>query len=182
MKDKAPPAAPGKVILGIDPGLARMGYGVILQREGRCRALDYGTMTSAARAPVEKRLVDLFEQMRAVLKKNKPDAVALEELFFSKNVKTGMAVSQARGVAVLAAGLAGLPVYEYRPVEVKQAITGYGQAEKQQVQKMVKLLLGLSEVPKPDDTADALAVALTHAQVGGGTLARMIQANQGRGF
>jgi crossover junction endodeoxyribonuclease RuvC len=178
LKDKISSGAPRKIILGIDPGLARMGYGVIVQQSGRLKALDYGTITSAAHTPIAERLVLLFDQIRKVLKKHKPDAVALEEVFFSKNVKTGIVVSQARGVAVLAAGLAGLPVYEYRPVEVKQAVTGYGQAQKEQVQRMVKLLLGLSEVPKPDDTADALAVALTHAQIGGGALARMIQENR----
>ena len=155
-----------------------MGYGVIVQQSGRLKALDYGTITSAAHTPIAGRLVVLFDQIQKVIKKHKPDAVVLEELFFSKNVKTGIVVSQARGVAVLAAGLAGLPVFEYRPVEVKQAVTGYGQAQKEQVQRMVKLLLGLNEVPKPDDTADALAVALTHAQIGGGVLARMIQENK----
>ncbi|HET9869748.1 MAG TPA: crossover junction endodeoxyribonuclease RuvC, partial [bacterium] len=126
------------------------------------------TLTTPAGEAVEKRLVRLFEGLRGLVEAHRPQVLALEILFFSKNVTTGIAVGQARGVAVLVAGLAGIPVAEYRPAEVKQAVTGYGLADKQQVQKMVKLLLGLTETPKPDDTADALAVALTHAQGGGG--------------
>jgi len=159
---------PGRLILGVDPGLARMGYGLIRETAGRWRMVEGGTLSTPAGMPVEKRLVMLFEGLRALVEKHRPQVLALEQLFFSKNVTTGMAVGQARGVAVLVAGLADLPVFEYRPAEVKQAVTGYGQADKGQVQKMVKLLLGLAETPKPDDTADALAVALTHAQGGGG--------------
>ncbi len=139
--------------------------------------VDCGTLSTKAGLPVEKRLVSLFEGLRELVEKHRPEVMALEQLFFSKNVTTGIVVGQARGVAVLTAGLARIPVYEYRPVEVKQAVTGYGQADKQQVQKMVKLLLGLAETPKPDDTADALAVALTHAQGGGGAWLKQLKEN-----
>jgi len=147
-----------------------MGYGVVVQKDGRLRALDYGTFTSKAGDPMEGRLAVLFKQVTAVVRKWKPDSAAMEELFFAKNVKTAMAVAQARGVALLACGLEGVPVTEYRPLGIKQAVAGFGGADKQQIQKMVKLLLGLAEVPKPDDTADALAVAITHAQCSGNRL------------
>ncbi len=167
--------ARGKTILGIDPGLARMGYGVVVQTGNRMKAGEYGTLTTEAHAPLEQRLVVLFEKLNKVLKKTKPDVVAMEELFFSRNVKTAIAVGQARGVALLACGMAGVAVYEYRPVEIKQAVTGHGGADKDQVQKMVKLLLGLEEIPKPDDTADALAVAITHTQCSGTQLSEAIK-------
>ncbi|SRR5665213_694700 len=167
-------AAP-KIILGIDPGLARMGYGVIVQKGSQLKALEYGTITSVAHTDVEKRLVVVFEKLQKVLKKMKPDEVAIEELFFARNVKTAISVGQARGVALLACGLAGVPVFEYKPVEIKQAVTGFGAADKEQIQKMVKLLLGLSEVPKPDDTADALAIAITHAQCSGTRLSEVVK-------
>jgi crossover junction endodeoxyribonuclease RuvC len=152
-----------------------MGYGVIAQENGKLKAVEYGTMTSEAHTDVEKRLVVLFEKLQKVLKKVKPDEVAIEELFFARNVKTAISVGQARGVAILACGLANVPVFEYKPGEVKQAVAGFGAADKQQVQKMVKLLLGLSEVPKPDDTADALAIAITHAQGSGTRLSEVVK-------
>jgi crossover junction endodeoxyribonuclease RuvC len=171
------PYAPAakKVILGIDPGLARMGYGVISQSGSQLKALEYGTMTSEAHTEAEQRLVVLFEKLQKVLKKVKPDEVAIEELFFARNVKTAISVGQARGVALLACGLANVPVFEYKPMEVKQAVAGFGAADKEQIQKMVKLLLGLSEVPKPDDTADALAIAITHAQCSGTRLSEVVK-------
>ena len=161
--------------MGIDPGLARMGYGVVVLQGSRMTAEEYGTMTSEAHTPLEQRLVVLFKQLEKILKKTKPDVVAVEELFFSRNVKTAIAVGQARGAALLACGLAGVAVYEYRPVEIKQAVAGSGAADKEQVQKMVKLLLGLSEIPKPDDTADALAIAITHAQCSGTNLSEAVK-------
>jgi crossover junction endodeoxyribonuclease RuvC len=164
-----------KVVLGIDPGLARMGYGVVAQRDGRFKAVEYGTLTSQPHTPLEQRLADLFGKVQKVLKKARPDEVAMEELFFSRNAKTAIGVGQARGVALLACGLAGIAVYEYRPMEVKQAVAGYGNADKEQVQKMVKLLLGLEEVPKPDDTADALAIAITHLQCSGTRLSEALK-------
>jgi len=132
-------------------------------------------MTSEAFTDVEKRLVIIFEKLRKILRKVKPDEVAIEELFFARNVKTAISVGQARGVALLACGLAGIPVFEYKPMEVKQAVAGFGAANKEQIQKMVKLLLGLNQVPKPDDTADALAIAITHAQCSGTRLSEAVK-------
>lgn len=172
-----PVRGPGRVILGVDPGLARMGWGFIRESAGKWKVVACGTLSTPAGEPVEKRLVILFEGLRELVERHRPEVMALERLFFSKNVTTGMVVGQARGVAVLVSGLANIPVYEYRPAEVKQAVTGYGLADKQQVQKMVKLLLGLVETPKPDDTADALAVALTHAQGGGGAWLKELREN-----
>jgi crossover junction endodeoxyribonuclease RuvC len=175
LRDKEIAKTGEKLILGIDPGIARMGYGVVALQGNRMRALDYGTLTTEAHEPPEQRLAVMFEKVKKVLKKVKPEAVAMEELFFSRNAKTAIAVGQARGVALLACGLAGLPVFEYRPMEVKQAVTGYGAADKGQVQKMVKVLLGLTVVPKPDDTADALAIAITHAQCSGTQLSETVK-------
>lgn len=153
-------------VLGIDPGLARMGYGLVERNGTRLRALDYGTIETRAGKGTADRLVELFRGLQGILKKTRPDEAAIEELFFSKNVKTAITVGHARGVAVLACGLARVPVSEYKPGQVKQAVTGYGAADKRQVQRMVTVLLGLSEVPKPDDTADALAIAIAHAHAG----------------
>ena len=164
-----------RLVLGIDPGLARMGFGLVALEGNRMTAVSYGTLTTEAGRPPEQRLAVLFEKLGAVLKKAKPQAVAMEALFFSRNAKTAIAVGQARGVALLACGLEGLPVFEYRPMEVKQAVAGFGAADKQQVQKMVKLLLGLRETPKPDDTADALAIAITHAQCAGTRLSEAVK-------
>lgn len=172
---KNPSAAAAKVILGIDPGIARMGYGVVVQQGHQMKAAQYGTLTTEPHRPLEERLVEMFGKVQEVLKKAKPHAVAMEELFFSRNAKTAIAVGQARGVALLACGLEGLSVYEYRPMEIKQAVAGYGGADKGQVQKMVKLLLGLAEIPKPDDTADALAIAITHAHCSGTRLSETVK-------
>jgi crossover junction endodeoxyribonuclease RuvC len=159
-----------------------MGYGLLEQKDGRTRALEYGVFTSAAGGPLEDRLAELFGKLQRTLGKRRPDAVAVEELFFSRNVKTALVVGQARGVALLACALAGVPVFEYKPSEVKQAVTGYGGADKAQVQRMVKLLLGLRETPKPDDAADALAIALAHAQSAGTRLAESLKRMSRRGF
>ena len=175
MTVKITPVNRPKVILGIDPGLARMGYGLVLFQGNRMTAGEYGTLTTEAHQPLEQRLVVLFKKLEKVLRKTKPDMVAMEELFFSRNAKTAIAVGQARGVALLACGLAGVAVYDYRPMEIKQAVAGHGAADKAQVQKMVKLLLGLSEIPKPDDTADALAIAITHAQCSGTQLSEAVK-------
>jgi len=152
-----------------------MGYGVVVKKGHQFKALDYGTLTTEAHRPLEERLAVMFEKVQTVLKKAKPDEVAMEDLFFSRNVKTAIAVGQARGVALLACGLAKVPVFSYKPNEVKQAVAGFGAAEKTQMQKMVKLLLGLDEVPKPDDTADALAIAITHAQSSGTLLSEAVK-------
>jgi len=151
-------------VLGLDPGLARMGYGAIRTEGNRFKALFYGTLETFPDEGDPERLARLYDGLRGLIRRQRPDSVAIEELFFSKNVKTAMGVAQARGVALLVCGQEGIPVFSLKPGQVKQAVTGYGSAEKGQVQRMVKLLLGLQETPKPDDTADALAVAIAHAQ------------------
>jgi len=165
----------GRVILGIDPGIARMGYGAVLQEGNRMRALDFGTLTTGKEGSPERRLTEIFGKLQKVLRKVRPSVVAMEELYFARNAKTAVAVGQARGVALLACGLAGVPVFGYKPLEIKQAVAGHGSADKGQVQRMVKALLGLSEIPKPDDTADALAAALTHAQGTGTPLSEAVK-------
>lgn len=154
------------VILGIDPGLAIVGYGVIEYKNGRFRTLAYGAITTPAHTPVEKRLALIFRDLTALIKKYKPDEMAVEELFFTNNITTGIAVAEARGVILLAAETNGLPVFEYTPLQVKQAVVGYGKAEKKQVLLMVQTILALAKMPKLDDTADALAIAICHAHTG----------------
>ena len=150
-------------ILGIDPGLATMGYGVIESNGDRHKLLQYGVLTTAAGQPMPQRLRALVIGVQQLMDTYKPDDVAFEELFFSKNITTGMAVSAARGVALVAVAQKTDSIYEYTPMQVKMAVTGHGKAEKQQVQMMVKALLGMREIAKPDDAADAIAVAITHA-------------------
>lgn len=152
-------------ILGLDPGTAITGYGVIdLLPDGEVRVVTYGVVRTPARQPLPERLRQLYNALQALLALHRPAQAAVEKLFFQRNVTTAMAVGQARGVALLALALAEVPVAEYAPNEVKEAVTGYGSADKQQVQRMVQALLGLEERPRPDDAADALAVALCHAQ------------------
>ncbi|MGC8872995.1 MAG: crossover junction endodeoxyribonuclease RuvC [Chloroflexia bacterium] len=148
-------------VLGLDPGTARLGWGVI-EGEEEPRLVDCGTLTTPADRPLAARLGQLFAELQVLVARLQPEAAALEELFFSRNVRTAFAVGQARGAALAALASAGIPVYEYTPLEVKQAVTGYGRAEKRQVQEMVRALLRLAEIPRPDDTADALAVAICH--------------------
>ena len=150
-------------ILGIDPGLATMGYGVIEAERGKYRLIQYGAITTPAGQPMPNRLRAIFQGVRQLMEIYEPDEVAFEELFFSKNITTGMAVSAARGVALVAVVQSTEEIYEYTPMQIKQAVTGYGGADKHQVQHMVKLLLHMDEIPRPDDAADAVAVALTHA-------------------
>lgn len=171
------PLGPGKPfkVLGVDPGLARMGWGVVEKKGSAFRALAYGTLETKAGKPIPERLKEIYEGLEALLAKHRPDVVAMEELFFSRNTKTAIVVGQARGVSLLACGMAGVQVAEYRPMEIKQAVTGWAGADKGQVQKMVKLLLGLTETPRPDDTADALAIAITHAQSAGTPLSEMVK-------
>lgn len=154
------------IILGIDPGYAITGYGIIAKDKGNLKAIDYGVITTPAKAYFPLRLRDIHESLSHLIKEFKPDCVAVEELFFSRNTTTAIGTAQARGVAVLAAAQAGKPVYEYTPLQVKVAVTGYGRAEKLQIQEMVKMLLKLKQQPKPDDAADALAVAICHAHSG----------------
>lgn len=151
------------IILGIDPGLATMGWGVIETANDRHRLIQYGALTTAAKSPMPQRLCAIFSGVSQIMDMFKPDDVAFEELFFSKNVTTGMAVSAARGAALVAAGQKTENLFEYTPMQIKQAVTGQGKADKHQVQMMVRALLSMTEIAKPDDAADALAVAITHA-------------------
>lgn len=150
-------------ILGIDPGTATTGYGVVEDDpEGKLIPVVYGTIVTPPSMPSEQRLLKIFTELHEIMLLHKPQEAAVEKLFFYKNVTTAMAVGQARGVVVLAFAQEGLTIGEYTPLEVKQAITGYGSADKRQVQEMVKVLLDLETIPKPDDAADALAVAICH--------------------
>ena len=151
------------IILGIDPGTAIMGYGLIEQKGNHLRALAYSCWRTPAHTPLAERLLMLYDEIDAFLSAHSPDHMAVEELFFSSNAKTALAVGQARGIVLLAGARHGIPIYEYTPLQMKQAVVGYGKAEKKQVQQMVKSLLNLQEIPKPDDTADALGLAICHA-------------------
>ena len=151
------------IILGIDPGLATLGYGVIEADNQKRRLIQFGTLTTPAGQPLPQRLRAIYQGMNQLLDIYQPDEVAFEELFFSKNITTGIAVSHARGVALLAVVQRTENLYEYTPMQIKQAVTGYGGADKHQVQQMVKMLLNMKDIARPDDAADALAVALTHA-------------------
>ena len=151
------------IVLGIDPGLATVGWGVVCFENNRTLSLvDYGTIETRAGLPTPRRLSMIAEGISQLIEKYRPDAVAFEELFFNTNVKTAIAVAQARGAALLAAYGYTHELYEYTPLQVKQAVVGYGRAEKAQVQQMVKAILNLPEIPKPDDVADALAIAVCH--------------------
>jgi crossover junction endodeoxyribonuclease RuvC len=151
------------IVLGIDPGLANTGYGVVARRDGRLLALDGGVIETRAELATERRLAEIHAAVDDLLGEHKPDAVALEELYFGQNVRTAFTVGQARGVILLAAGQRGLPCTSYTPQQVKGSVCGSGRAQKDQVARMVKVLLGLAEEPRPDHAADALAVALCHA-------------------
>ncbi len=147
-------------VLGIDPGTATTGYGVVEGKGMRLRHIAHGTLTTPPEWTPSVRLKSLFEQANALLEQYTPDAVAIEKLYFTKNITTGIAVAQARGVLVLSAELAGLRIAEFTPLEVKNAVTGYGKAPKRQVQEMLRILLTLDDIPRPDDAADALALAV----------------------
>lgn len=152
------------VILGIDPGFAIVGFGVLQSEGGKQGLLSCGAITTPAGLSLPTRLLQIENDMAELLEAFHPDAMAIEELFFTNNITTGIGVAQARGVILTAAERAGVPIYEYSPSEVKLAVTGYGKAEKRQVMDMVKRLLSLKSVPKPDDAADAVAIALCHAR------------------
>lgn len=151
-------------ILGIDPGTGLLGWGLIEKVEGKICPLKYGCVRTEANLPLPDRLLKIYDSLCDIIIKNKPDCMAIEDLFFFKNQKTVMSVAQARGVAIICAKKHGLPVAEYTPLQVKQALTGYGRADKQQMQELVRITCKLKECPKPDDAADALAVAITHSQ------------------
>ncbi|MFL5806586.1 MAG: crossover junction endodeoxyribonuclease RuvC [Roseiflexaceae bacterium] len=148
--------------LGIDPGTAIMGWGIVDEADSALRLVDFGTLTTPAGMAAHDRLVILYDQLCDLLRAHQPDAAAVEELFFGKNVNTAISVGQARGVALLALAQAGVPIHEYKPTAVKQAVAGYGGADKKQMQEMVRLTLRLDKIPRPDDAADALAIAICH--------------------
>ena len=147
-------------ILGIDPGYAILGWGIVEMKGNSFKALNYGAVTTPAGMDMTDRLKILYNSLMNIIAEEEPDIASVEELFFNTNSKTVIMVGQARGVALLACANSGIPVYEYTPLQIKQGLVGYGRAEKKQVQSMVKTILGLSAVPKPDDTADALAAAI----------------------
>ena len=151
-------------ILGIDPDIAIVGFGLIESNRGSVRMLQYGAVTTEAGLPLATRLVQIENDMTALIAQLKPDEIAVEELFFSKNITTGIAVAHGRGVILCTAERLGVPIFEYTPMQVKQAVAGYGLADKKQVMDMTKRLLKLKAVPKPDDAADALAIAICHAR------------------
>lgn len=149
-------------IIGIDPGTGILGFGVIEVIDQKMKIIDAGVVTTPAHTPIDVRLEDIFDSLTEVISETKPDVMSIEKLFFSQNVTTAMSVSQARGVAMLAGRKGGMPIFEYTPLQIKQTVTGYGKADKKQVQEMVKIQLNLKKVPEPDDCADALAAAITH--------------------
>ncbi|MCM3339447.1 crossover junction endodeoxyribonuclease RuvC [Paenibacillus sp. MER TA 81-3] len=154
-------------ILGIDPGIAIVGFGFVDKQGSKIVPVQYGSIQTEATTAPETRLLQVFEAAEELLDRYKPDAMAVEKLFFNRNVTTAFSVGQARGVTILAAAKRGISIAEYTPMQVKQAVVGYGKAEKKQVQEMVRIFLKLKEVPKPDDVADALAVAICHAHSSG---------------
>jgi crossover junction endodeoxyribonuclease RuvC len=149
-------------IIGIDPGTGILGFGVIEVIDQKMKIIDAGVVTTPAHTPIDVRLEDIFDSLTEVISETKPDVMSIEKLFFSQNVTTAMSVSQARGVAMLAGRKGRMPIFEYTPLQIKQTVTGYGKADKKQVQEMVKIQLNLKKVPEPDDCADALAAAITH--------------------
>ena len=151
-------------ILGIDPGYATIGFGVVDTDRGQVHMVTYGAITTSAGIPLSRRLYQISTDMEELIAQVKPDVIAVEELFFNTNIRTGIAVAHGRGVILCAAEKCGIPLYEYTPSQVKVAVTGYGKAEKHQVMDMTKRLLKLKSIPKPDDAADALALALCHAR------------------
>ena len=151
------------LVLGIDPGTATTGFGLVRERDdGSLEMVEFGIISTPKEDAAHHRLVQLYDEMKKIIKRHKPDSVGVEKLFFQRNISTAIAVGQARGVVMLAIAQAGLDVAEYTPNEVKQAVAGYGSADKRQVQEMVRVLLSMPSIPKPDDAADALAIAITH--------------------
>ena len=159
-------------ILGIDPGVATVGFGLVESSGMHQRMISCGVITTPAHTPLSSRLDRIYSDLEELIRSCDPDAISIEELFFSKNITTGIPVAHARGVILLCAFRCGVPVYEYTPMQVKQAVTGYGKAVKKQVQEMIRILLHLPAIPKPDDTADALAMAITFCHTNGNQLNR----------
>ncbi len=152
----------GMRIIGIDPGTGILGFGVVDVARGKTTMVTAGVITTPAHTPIDERLEEIFDGLTDIIRETKPSVMSIEKLFFSQNVTTAISVAQARGVAMLTGRKARLPIAEYTPQQIKQTLTGYGKADKKQVQEMVRLQLGLKDVPKPDDCADALAAAITH--------------------
>lgn len=148
--------------IGIDPGTATTGYGLVQEKDGSLTVLDYGVIQTAPELEMPERLLEIYRQLNRIILLHRPESSAVEKLFFQRNVRTALSVGQARGVILLALAEARLPVFEYTPLEVKQAVVGYGGADKNQVQQMVRALLSSNEIPQPDDAADALAIAICH--------------------
>ncbi len=167
-------------ILGIDPGYAIVGYGVLDYDRNKFSVVNYGAITTEAGKPFDSRLKEIYDDMCSLLDMTKPDCMSIERLYFTNNKTTGIDVAQARGVIMLAAAQRGIEIYEYTPLQVKQAVVGYGRAEKHQVQEMVKNILNLKEVPKPDDTADAVALAICHGHSSGSALSRILAMEKGK--
>ena len=159
------------IILGIDPGIAIVGWGVLEYVGSKFKVLGYGSVQTPSTMSTEDRLCSVYDELAKIIEKYRPECMAIEELFWNTNQKTGIRVSEARGVLLLCARKHGLKISEYTPLQVKQAVVGYGRAEKKQVISMVTMLLGLGKPPKPDDTADALAIAICHAHSGASKLA-----------
>lgn len=155
-------------IIGIDPGTGILGFGVIDAHGGKTKLVTAGVITTPAHTPIDERLEEIFDGLTEIIAETKPEVMSIEKLFFSQNVTTAISVAQARGVAMLTGRKAKMPIAEYTPQQIKQTLTGYGKADKKQVQEMVRIQLGLSEVPKPDDCADALAAAITHVMMSRG--------------
>ena len=160
-------------ILGIDPGIATVGFGVIAAANGRFGAIEYGAIITKPHQLLETRLCEIHDAVTELIRRHKPDCMAIEELFFSNNITNGIAVAHGRGIILCTAEKSGVPLYEYTPMQVKQAVVGYGLAEKRQVMDMVKRLLKLKAVPRPDDAADALAIAICHARSATSLLSRV---------
>ncbi len=152
------------VIIGLDPGIATVGFGIIQESRGNFSALAYGAIRTEAGLPLSERLEIIYNDLNAMLDQFHPDAVAIEELFFNTNITTGISVAHGRGILLLACHQKGIQIFEYTPLQVKQSVVGYGRAEKHQVMEMVKRLLHLEKIPRPDDAADALAIALCHGR------------------
>ncbi|MCH5188994.1 MAG: crossover junction endodeoxyribonuclease RuvC [Oscillospiraceae bacterium] len=161
------------IILGIDPGYAIVGWGVIEYNANKFSVIDYGAVTTEAKTPFNDRLKQVYDGIDAIMKRYSPQALAIEKLFYNTNAKTVIDVAQARGVINLAAVQNNIPIFEYTPLQVKQSVVGYGRAEKKQVQEMTRVILKLEKIPKPDDTADALAMAICHAHASGSMLGRL---------
>ncbi|MBE6732681.1 MAG: crossover junction endodeoxyribonuclease RuvC [Ruminococcaceae bacterium] len=166
-------------VLGIDPGYAIVGYGIVDYDGYKFNTVAYGAITTSAGEPFSRRISVIYDDMKTILKTYKPDALSIERLYFNTNTTTAIDVAQARGVILLSAEQEGVEIFEYTPLQVKQAITGYGKAEKRQVMEMVKSFLSLNAIPKPDDTADALALAICHAHSAGNLYAKTLKGVKG---